>query len=239
MPQDFLKRLCEQKATAVETAVALLWRHSLNDHNKFIHPKQLADEMESVGFAKQNVSRLGKSLAKDARTAKGSNGTFKIKIHARDELEKRYSILLQSRPIKISDAIIPLELVKGSRRYIEKVTLQLNAGYEGGLYDCCAIMCRRLLETLIIEVYEYLGRAKELEGADGNFFMFSGLLNVLENDSSIKLSRSSMAGLKSFKKLGDLSAHSRRFNATKADIDKISSDVRVSVEELLHLAKLI
>jgi hypothetical protein len=48
-------------------------------------------------------------------------------------------------------------------------------------------MCRRLGETLSIEVYESQGRAKDIKGADDNFLMFSGLLSVLGKDKAIHL----------------------------------------------------
>src|SRR5206468_1835173 len=106
-----------------------------------------------------------------------------------------------------------LELVIDTRQYLERVVLQLNASYDTGLFDCCAVMCRRLLETLIIEVYEAAGRADELKGADSHFIMFAGLLAKLEKDKAFNLGRNSLQGLRDFKALGDLSAHNRRFNA--------------------------
>ena len=45
-------------------------------------------------------------------------------------------------------------------------------------------------------------------------------------------------GLNAFKKLGDLSAHNRRFNADADDIKRVRDDLRVAAEELLHLANL-
>ena len=47
-----------------------------------------------------------------------------------------------------------------------------------------------------------------------------------------------MKGLRDFKNLGDLSAHNRRFNARKEDIDRVRDGLRVIVEELVHLANL-
>jgi hypothetical protein len=117
------------------------------------------------------------------------------------------------------------------------VVYQLNASGTFGLYDCCAVTCRRLFETLIIEVYEAAGRAVELKGADGNFKMFSGLLAQIETDPAFHLGRNAKRGLVAFKTLGDLSAHNRRFNAGQDDIDRVRDDLRVAAEELLHLAK--
>jgi hypothetical protein len=40
------------------------------------------------------------------------------------------------------------------------------------------------------------------------------------------------------KNVGDLSAHNRRYNAHREDIDKLIPDLRVVVQELLTLAGL-
>jgi len=44
--------------------------------------------------------------------------------------------------------------------------------------------------------------------------------------------------LNAFKKLGDLSAHNRRFNADSDDIDRVRGKLRVAAEELLDIANL-
>jgi hypothetical protein len=99
-------------------------------------------------------------------------------------------------------------------------------------------MCRRLLETLIIEVYEHCGRASEIKGTDGHFLMLNGLATFFESDKAFNMSRNGLKGLRDFKNLGDLSAHNRRFNARKEDIDRVRDGLRVAVEEFVHLAKL-
>jgi hypothetical protein len=112
-----------------------------------------------------------------------------------------------------SDSVLPRELFSGTRGYIEKVVDQINGSYDYGFYDCCAVMCRRLGETLIIEIYEAQRRAEEIKGTDDNFLMLSGLLGVLNKDKSIHLGRNAKRGLDGLKDLGDKSAHNRRFNA--------------------------
>jgi integrase len=138
---------------------------------------------------------------------------------------------------KNTGSVIPLGIAT-TRGYVDKVILQLNASYDVQLYDCCAVMCRRLVETLIIEVYESTGRAAEIKLTDGNFQMLNGLVNTFENDTAFNVGRKGMKGLRDFKSLGDLAAHSRRFNAQKEDIDKVRDGLRVIVEELVHLANL-
>jgi hypothetical protein len=152
---------------------------------------------------------------------------------------KSAGVDLEARPIaKLSDSILPRELFENTRGYIEKVVSQINGSYDHGFYDGCAVMCRRLGETLIIELYEAQGRAKEIKGADDNFLMLNGLLGVLNKDSTIHLGRNAKRGLDGLKDLGDRSAHNRRFNARQPDIDAIRSDLRTAAEELLHLANL-
>jgi hypothetical protein len=99
-------------------------------------------------------------------------------------------------------------------------------------------MCRRLAETLIIEAYEAKGREAELKGPDGNFLMFAGMLEVVENDKNLGIGRISLKGLKDFKRLGDLSAHNRRYNARRDDLDRVRDGLRVAAEELLNIAGL-
>jgi hypothetical protein len=138
---------------------------------------------------------------------------------------------------KDTGSVIPSGLGT-ARGYLGKVVLQLNVSYDAQLYDCCAVMCRRLLETLIIEVYEHCGRAAEIKGSDGNFLMLSGLTAFFENDKAFNVSRNGMKGMRDFKTLGDQSAHSRMFNARKDDIDRVRNGLRVAIEELAHLANL-
>jgi hypothetical protein len=49
--------------------------------------------------------------------------------------------------LKPSDSLLPRELFSNTRGYLEKVVFQINGSYDQGLYDCCAVMCRRLGET--------------------------------------------------------------------------------------------
>lgn len=235
---DFLSALAADQPSNVDRAVALLWWYGLDDADASRSAVELAREVEAAGYGQQNATRLREALERDSRTAKTRDGKFRIRASSRGALDEKFSRYLQTKPVRRSNSVLPLELVVGTRQYIERVVLQLNASYDASLFDCCAVMCRRLLETLIIEVYEALGRSEELKGADGHFMMFSGLLSKVESDKSINLGRNTMQGLKDFKKLGDLSAHNRRFNARQDDIDRVRDGLRVATEELLNLAGL-
>lgn len=236
---QFLQGLAERRITERERAIALLWVYGVDDPTSEVAMATLCRDFVCAGYARPNVSRLLKALKADKRAVKGSNGRFRIKVNARRQLDADYLEILRYRPVRDSDAVLPTDLFHGTRGYIEKVVRQLNASYEAGLYDCCAVMCRRLIETLIVEVYEKQGFADELKGPDGNFMMLSGLVTQLENDKRFHLGRNTKQGLKDFKVLGDKSAHDRRFNARRQDIDRVQTGLRSATEDLLHLAKLI
>jgi hypothetical protein len=135
-----------------------------------------------------------------------------------------------------TNEVLPMAVVQGTRGYYERIILQANGCYENRWFDACAVMVRRFVETLIIEVYEKAGRADEIKRLDDNFLMLSGLVDHILADRVFNLSRETKAGLPLSKALGDRSAHNRRYMATKADIDRVLTTFRVMADELLHLA---
>ena len=235
---DFLHKLSGSDFANLDRAVALIWWQSRSDRTQSMDVGSIAGLIHEAGYAEQNVSRLRASLSRDRRTAKADGNGFRIRIGARDELDKQFGSLVRTKTVEATDSVVPAELFEGTRGYIDNVVRQVNASFDCGLFDCTAVMCRRLLETLIIEAYEAAGREAVLKRGDGNYMMFSGLLNIVEKDGALSMSRNGLAGLKAFKKLGDLSAHNRRFNAREDDINRIRDGLRVASEELLHIAGL-
>jgi len=239
---EFLKSIEAPKLTAADRARAILWWIGRDDSAVGMRIGDIVSIIESMGHPKQNASRLEKQLVDDKRrvTRVPRNEAFRLHPRGRSELDEIYEAVAQVPRIpRASDTILARSLFDGTRGYIEKVVKQINASYDAGLYDCCAVMCRRLIETLIIEVYEKVARPSDIKGRDGHFLMLADLIKTISNDSAFNLGRNTLRALDEFKRLGDLSAHNRRFNAQKNDIDQIKAGLRVSSEELLHLSALI
>ena len=137
-----------------------------------------------------------------------------------------------------TELVIYYSLVKGTRGYIEKLVQQINGTYENGWYDACAVMIRRLVETLIIEAYEAHSISASIKNYQGDFLYLGDLIAAALSESAWTLGRTAKKSLKELKDIGDKSAHSRRFNAHRQDIDKVSGDLRVAIQELIYLAKL-
>lgn len=137
-----------------------------------------------------------------------------------------------------NDNIVMLSLVRNSRPYLERIVHQINGSYENGWYDASAVMVRRLVETLIIEVYETNQRASEIKDSNGDFLFLSDLISKILGDPHFNLSRSVKKALPELKDVGDKSAHSRFYTAHRGDIEKLAPLLRNVVQELIALAKI-
>jgi len=138
----------------------------------------------------------------------------------------------------IEQPVIYMSLVKDTRGYIEKLSHQINGTYENGWYDSCAVMIRRLVETLIIECFESKNIAHKIQNQTGDFVYLSDLISAALSEGSWNIGRNAKKSLRALKDVGDKSAHSRRFIAQRRDIDKVMSDIRNVVQELIFLASL-
>jgi hypothetical protein len=138
-----------------------------------------------------------------------------------------------------SEHVLAFSHVRNTRGYIERVVNQINGSYEKGWFDGCAVMMRRLVETLIIECFETAKIAHKIkDDRSGEFLYLKDLIDKLLQEQNFNLGRNAKKGLSNLKTIGDMSAHSRRYNANREDIDKVSSDFRIVCQELIYLAKL-
>jgi len=137
-----------------------------------------------------------------------------------------------------SEQVLASSLVRRTRGYIEKTVNQINGCYESGYFDACAVMIRRLVETLIIEAYEHKGIAERIKNSNDEFFPLSDLIDKILSEKMWNLSRNTKSALRDLKRIGDLSAHNRRYTAHRSDIDKVLNDLRVATQELITIAGL-
>jgi hypothetical protein len=134
--------------------------------------------------------------------------------------------------------VIMMSLVRDTRGYIEKVANQINGAYENGWYDACAVMLRRLIETLIIETFEHHKIESRIQNSSGDFLYLRDLIDKMLAEKTWNLGRNTKQALPKLKDVGDKSAHSRRFVAQRGDIQPLLADIRTVVQELLYLSKL-
>jgi hypothetical protein len=136
-----------------------------------------------------------------------------------------------------SEQVLPHALVRGTRGYIERVCHQINGSYENGWYDACAVMMRRMIETLIIEAFERHKIDHKIKNpSTEDFFFLRDLVDCTLRETSWNLGRNTKQALPRLKLVGDQSAHSRRYNAHREDIDRVIADFRTACQELIYLS---
>lgn len=167
------------------------------------------------------------SLRNIVATAKAIHAEIAVEVGPPEE-----GLLATTQPV------IMMSLVRGTRGYIEKVSNQINGAYENGWYDACAVMLRRLIETLIIETFEHHKIAHKIQNQAGDFLYLRDLIDKMLVEQSWNLSRNSKHALPKLKDVGDKSAHSRRYLAQRGDIQPLLAYIRTVVQELIYLAGL-
>lgn len=175
-----------------------------------------------------------------AQKADGKNHIF-LKSAKGYTLERTQREIIESKIGKVkvkkpTNNLFPLEIFDNTRGYLQSVSTQAATCYDFGLFDACSVMIRKLLETLIIETFERKTLETKIKNGQGFYFYLSDLITELINEKdTFKISRNTLQSLPKLKKLGDLSAHNRRYVAKQSDIDNIRDELRITLEELVHI----
>lgn len=236
--RQFLARLAERvpTPTRVEQAEALLWYY---EQTQLFTERSVADvvrDIRDLGFGVQPVDRLRNALRRSRLTVSGTaRDTFRINAARFQELTNTYGGLLNIVEPQVTSSVIPVEFVAGTRTYIERLVKQINASYDAGSFDASAVILRRLMESLLIEIYIASGR-QALIRQGAVFMQLSDLITTLANDTVVTKSRNLVRGLSLIKDIGDTAAHDRTYITPKQDIDDNRTAMRRVINELLVLA---
>ena len=233
---EFARSLAGMKLAHAERAVAFLWYYRAAQLYDDRTASELAADLREESFPTPNVTLLAKALAHSRDTVRGRRqGSFQINLCRLDKLNQTYEPLLGAQQVTVVGAVIPPDFVKGTRVHLEQLVRQVNGTYECGFFDACAVLCRRLMETLVLEVYIVQKRAAEVQSA-GKFLPLEKLLAHVTADKALNLNRNSPGTMAEVKMLGDTAAHDRTYITSLQDIDDIKLKFRKVVSELLTLA---
>jgi len=106
------------------------------------------------------------------------------------------------------EVVIPFASVEGTRQYIEQIVQQVNGCYVSGWYDACAVMTRRLVETLIIEAFEAHKIESKIKDSNGDYLYLKDLVVRALEESTWNLSRNVKKALPRLKDIGNQAATS-------------------------------
>lgn len=188
----------------------------------------------------QPYSNISSYLSSNSKRGRGlkpkfivEKNLYHLERNFKSDLAKSIST---TSSIKPTDDYFPLQLFIGTRGYLERIAAQACACYDNGLYDACAVMTRKLLEVLIIEAFEVHGIASKITGSNGYYFYLSDLISILLGETTAwSVGRNAKTSIPSLKSMGDQSAHNRRYFVQSIEINRIKVDLRIVLEELLHI----
>ncbi|MCK4793171.1 MAG: DUF4145 domain-containing protein [Desulfobacteraceae bacterium] len=236
--KNFAEKISQLTTSRTEQAIAFLWFYRYTQSFEERTASELASDLAEEGLGRPNVTVLHKQLGKNKKTVKGRRvKTFQLHTRFIQELNKKYGPLVNLKDVKITSSVLTRDLVQGTRQYLESMVDQVNGTYDYGFYDSCAVMIRRLMESLIIEVFIYNKRAHEIK-INSQFLMLDGLIVKITNNTQIHLGRNTPKAMGKIKKLGDTAAHDRTYITKPNDIDDLKSDIRRTIQELLTLANI-
>lgn len=174
-----------------------------------------------------------KSQGKGRAFIKAKNGKYHLERSFKESIDKQFGKI--AIPKASASKYLPFEIFDNTRGYIQQIAEQTINSYDLGLYDACSVLTRKLLEVLIIECFERHSIDSLVKKTDGCFYYLSDLITELLKEPKWNISRNAKQSLPKIKKTGDLSAHNRRYFARKNDVDLIRDDLRIVLEELIHL----
>jgi len=231
--REFAERLAELDLTHLDRAIAFFWFYRHSQEYEERTSSDIADDLLAEGFNRPNVTRLHQGLLRTRFVIRGIRPrTFRLNLRYLTQLDDKYGELLDLTRVEIHDNVLPSEWFAGTRGYLEDLVSQINGSYQFGFYDCCAVMCRRLMESLIIEFYIQQGRHHEVQN-QGIFFCLSRLIQYISTDAQIALGRHTPKSMQELKQLGDTAAHDRVYITHKLDIDDAKPQIRMLIQELL------
>lgn len=237
--KEFLTKLAKSRPTRLDQAIALLWFYNQKQEFEERSVADLSGDLEDDGFGRPNVTRLREGLKKSRFTVRGTRpDTFRINSGHFSELSKKYGSLLNLVQVEVTSSVIPMNFVQGTRIYLEKIVYQINGSYDYGFYDACAVMIRRLMESLIIEVFVHHRRMSEIK-INNVIIPLNDLMRKIIADNQIHLSRNVPRYMQLIKELGDTAAHDRTYITRFEDINDNINKIRKVIHELLILAGII
>ena len=233
-----IANFCE--VSELERVALLAYYYAENKNEQEFKLPDLCNVLVALGFASPNLSRLRKKIRESRDFIKGSQkDTHRLSVQALNRLRQILPQINESEEIRSDDSLLPEILFEESRRgYLIKLAKQINASYANNLFDACSLMMRRLLEILLIHVFQKLGKEAEIKDEEGNYQNLKTLINKAKSSKDASLSPQTRRTIDDFRELGNLSAHLITYSCRRDDIRPMRMDFRAIIEELLYKAGL-
>ncbi len=128
------------------------------------------------------------------------------------------------------------DIFKDCPPFIKHLEPQINGCWDRQWYEACALTIRRLLESLIIHVYEKRGWTGEIRGPDG-YLKLQKSVDKVCGDGRVGLGKKAKEGLVHLKQIGDIAAHDFRVRVRRSDLEQKRTELRLACERLIFIAQ--
>jgi hypothetical protein len=237
--EEFCRAIAGLDLAHLDRAIALLWFYRQTQEFDERTATDLADDLRDEGFPRPNPTRLRNELRRSRATIRGRRErTFRLDLRRIADFDGRYLPLFGAVEAEVEGAILPPEWFAGTRFYLERLAHQINGAYEYGFYDACAVLARRLVESLIIETYIHRGIHQEIR-PNNAFFMLDALIAHIRGHAVIVISRNAGRTMEIIKQIGDTAAHDRAYVTQQRDVDDVTLAYRRLIQELMTLAGIV
>jgi hypothetical protein len=198
---------------------------------------------EECNFNKPNASRLKEHLTKGKGksflASKTVKGTIEFVPAVLQAMERDYgSLWTDTVTIESNNELIEEAKFCGKRNFLDQLIRQINFTYGHNCYDACAVLMRRLFEVLLVLSYQNKGIESDITKPDGSHKMLEGIVKDAIQNKTLGVPTRISKNYDAFREVGNNSAHSITYTAGKLDIDNISRDYRVMMEDLYNRAGL-
>lgn len=137
--------------------------------------------------------------------------------------------------VQQSGTILPDTMYSNLQSNIQSLCKQINASYEKNLYDCTAVIMRRLLESLLVLCYQNAGIESEIMDKSSLYHItLDKMIKNAEQNKTLGFSANTRKEMALFKDLGNYSAHKIWYNCTQQDIKPHILKYRAIIEELMY-----
>ena len=228
---------------AEKAKMLCFYRHKETGDVRFTMPV-ITQLLLDCGYNKPNTSRLRDKLTKGKTRiflpVKGSNTEFEFIPAILQSLDREFGVLwVDTETISSDSELIDEKKFCGKRNYLTRLIQQINSCYKNNCYDACAVLMRRLFEVTLILAYQNLKIEDEIKFTDGRYCLLEAIVNNAKGNATLNLSSRVRKDLDNFREVGNLSAHSITYTAGQKDINDISLNYRVMLDELFNKAGLL
>lgn len=243
--QAFADSLQEQEGlTIVDAAVAILWYRHFSDvtTRKELSAEQVAELLHQLGLCnfQPALNAIVTKLDSSPYVHRPSRHLFTINYQKTRELNAKYLPLadVPPRPTITKHFISPLNIKTETsfEPMLRELVDEANYCYEMKLPNACAVLCRRLVESLLVKAFEVndaLAKITEGDRVKG----LGAVIGQAKSGAWFKLDVATNELLDKVWAVGNDAAHSQFYRVKMKDLEPIVPLIDKAITDLLNQAK--